>query len=317
MYNLNSGYGQQIAHAMANAYAVAGKVAVVCPSTSLSADRLREMFVPDPEGKNRYFQTLGEAVASLLGTANALIVMAPGTYAESIVIPRSQGGLTILGLGNRGEISIAPTAAAVNGITFSNDNLTLVNIDVDVSGSAGSLFAVKGTGSRLRLLLGCKLEGASTLGSAALGVGPGSVAAVTAGTEGRSGDLDIESAEFCWSDHGVKLIATDFGVPTEVFITKSRFHNLVTSHVTGVPGAFGIGSVACLEHVDNVHDNAEGGVAPTKFFTTLNGAVNDDGIVTGNRFATATNAAAAFQVNTRLFWVVNATRAGWTTAQPA
>lgn len=243
--------------------------------------------------------------------ANDVICVAPGAYDETVTISRGLGPLTIVGLGNLGDVGIAPSTVGARGMTNNEDDVTLIN--VGVAGESTADFACFSTGSRFRTY-SCKMEGVDTSG-AALGIGPGSVAQVNAGTAGNCGDVNLYNPEFAWSFDGLALVASDYGVPTQVFLSEPRFHNISDIEIVGVPGAFGIGSVRNLIARDGVYDNMEDGTAPSKYVEVDNAL--DTGSFSGNRFATATNAALVLDIGAGVIWMANATEAGWSVARPA
>lgn len=260
---------------------------------------------------NSALETIGAAVA--MAKALDVLCIMPGSYNEQIVIPRSVGALTIVGLGNQGDVGIDATGLDRDptALNFHNDDLTLINIDIE--GDIESSNAAIGDGSRFRAY-NCKFEGA-TDGGSALSIGPGSVAAIGAGTAGRSGDTKLYNCEFAFSAIGLSLVASDFGVPTQVYISNPLFQNISNTEILGVPGAFGIGSVRNIECLFGCFDNMEDGTKPADYINVA-GAL-DTGIFRGNAFALATNAAADLKIGAGIKWVTNYTEAGSSTARPA
>jgi hypothetical protein len=242
---------------------------------------------------------------------NSVILVAPGSYAETVTIAHGAGPLTIVGLGNRGDAGIAPTTAAAKGLVNNSNDITLINLGV--AGHSTATSALINTGSRLSLI-GCKLEGVDTSG-AALTTGPGSVAAVAAHTAGNSGDILVQDCEFAWSFNGLELKTSDYGTPTQIYVKDCRFQNVSSTCVIGTPGAFGIDSVRNLEVTNCVFDRMEDGTKPSDF-VNVNGAT-DTGVFATNSFAIATNAAADLKVGAKVLWVANATEAGFSVARPA
>lgn len=276
----------------------------------------RTWFVDQVNGNNNNsglasdeaFSTIQQAVDA--SSPNDAIEVAQGFYDEQVVIARSHGALTIIGAGGRGSTGIESTGAGLIALTYHNDDLTLVNFGVSAESTAN--YAMTGTGSRLRTY-GCKLEGVDNHG-ACLGVGPGSVANIGLNTAGKGSDILLVDTECAWAFNGLALIASDYGVPTEVFTQNCRFHNISNIHIIGVPGAFGIGSVRNFELKSGTHDRDENGNLPAKFIQ-LSGAL-DSGIIGDNYFAIATNAIAKFSIGAKMFWVANKTEAGSSTARP-
>lgn len=242
---------------------------------------------------------------------NDVILVAAGAYDETVTISRGVGPLTIVGLGNQGDVGIAPSGLLARGMTNNEDDVTLIN--VGVAGESTADFALRSTGSRLRLV-SCKLEGVDTSG-AALGIGPGSVAQVNAGTAGNCGDVNLYNVELAWSFNGLAFVASDYGVPTQIFIDGLRVHNVSGTEMISVPGAFGIGGVRNLMCTNGLFEAMEDGTNPSDF-VAVNGT-GDTGIITKCSFAIATNASADLKIAAGVMWVANATEAGWSTARPS
>lgn len=255
------------------------------------------------------FNTLAKALAAC--AAGDTILLAPGAYDESVTILRTKPDIALIGVGNRGAVSIAPQTAGAEGLLCHADDVTLVNVGV-AAPDAGD-YAIKVTGSRFRAQ-GCKFEGAATAGYA-FGFGPGTAAAVAAHTQGKGGDLTLDDCEFCWGFNGLNFITSDYGTPTQVQIYRGRFHNLSNICLLGTPAAFGIGSVRNLEVIDSYFGRLEDGTKPSDFVKVDD--ASDTGYFSGNRFAIATNASADLKIGAKVLWAANATEAGWSTARPA
>jgi len=259
--------------------------------------------------QNAPYATIQAAVNA--ASSGDVIVIGEGAYDETVTIARTLDGLTLIGQGNQGAIGIAPTTTAAVGLINNADDVTLIN--VGVAGESTAAYAAFSTGSRFRIY-GGKIEGVDTSGSA-LVIGPGSVAQVSAGTAGNCGDVNLYDCEFAWSHNGLALTASDYGVPTQVYMQNCRMHNIDGTEVLGVPGAFGIGSVRNLMVKNCLFEAMEDGTNPSDY-VNVNDA-SDTGIFTANQFAIPTNAIADLKVGAGVMWVANATEAGWSTARPA
>lgn len=257
------------------------------------------------------FKTIGRALDAVVGGRGDLIVIAPASYDEAVVIDRSKGGVTLLGNGTQGSIGIAPSTAAAKALVNNADSVTLINIDM--AGNTTATYGCFSTGSQFRAI-NCKFEGTDTSG-AACGVGPGSVAQVAAGTAGNCGDVKFINCEFAWTYNGLAFVASDYGAATQVEVISPWYHNNSNTCVIGVPGAFGIGSVRNLNHKNGSLGRMEDGTAPSDF-VNVNTAF-DTGIFCDNFIAIATNAVADLKVGAKVLWVANATEAGFSTARPA
>lgn len=295
----------------------AGPTLVVCSTSNPAYSRLSEMFKNDSNGFVRFTNTISDAITVLTGGmqlvdgVGARILVAPGSYDETVTIPRTLQALTIQGLGGKGDAGIAPTTTAAKGMIIAADDVTLINLGV--AGESTATAALISTGSRLRAI-DCKFEGTDTSGSCVV-LGPGTVAQVAAGTQGKSGDNELNNCTLCWSANGLELKASDYGAATQVLVKDCVFHNISGTCILGTPGAFGIGSTRNLEVVDCVFDRMEDGTKPSDFVNVNDAA--DTGIFTGNAFALATDAVADLKIGAGVFWVANATEAGITAARPA
>lgn len=78
-YNLNSGYGAQLSAQIAAAVGpVFGKISVVISTSDeqYKINILRDMFIPDPDGRVRFFNTLEAAYAAATSNADDIILLA-------------------------------------------------------------------------------------------------------------------------------------------------------------------------------------------------------------------------------------------------
>lgn len=282
--------------------------------------------LPMTFGTSRFVSTLGSDQLDGLSTTSPyatiqkavnnsnpgdVIYIAPGSYNESVQFAFADSYITLIGLGAKGSVAIAPSTAAAHALTFNCNGLVCVNIDF--ASPTGATYTVSGTGSACRFY-SCKFEGADTSG-ASFNWGPGSVANIAAGLAGRGGDLQLYDCEFAWTYNGVTFTASDFGQATEIYMEDCWFHDTSATSLLGVPGAFGIGSVGDLTVVNCVFSRAEDGTKPSDFVNVNDAA--DVGSFSGNRFALATNAAADLKVGAKVLWMANATEAGWSAARPA
>lgn len=236
--------------------------------------------------------TLAAAIAA--ANAGDVLYLEPGQYNESVTVNKR---LTIIGLGGKGAAYIEPETAGAEGMLVTADDVTLVN--VGVAGASAADYALQ-VGSqtvspdRFRAFA-CKFEG------------PDAAVAVLKG----AGDSLFEDCEFAWGGSGLLFAPNDDGFVTQVKLRRCHFHNLTAVHV----GLAASGGVTNLEMADCLHDNAEDGTAPTDYIKV--DRAGDTGIITGCRFATATNAATVLTIAAGILWVGNATEAGWSTARPA
>lgn len=121
-YNINSGYGGALAHALHGRVPVSGKLFIVGDSSTANVDMIKEMFVPDPDGTVRFFATIDAAVGYCTANAGDVILVAPG-HTETVTaaggLDLDVAGISIIGMGHG---SLRPT------VNFT----TAVGADMDV-----------------------------------------------------------------------------------------------------------------------------------------------------------------------------------------
>jgi len=258
--------------------------------------------------------TISQALTLLEGRSdltNAYILLGPGQYDETVTIPRTLSGLTIIGYRGRGSAYIEPTTEDAGGMVVNADDVTLINVGV-AGEDETSAVALTVTGSRFRAY-GCKFEG----GLRQVLIGPGTVATEAADTEGRGGDALFEDCEICWGTEGIVLQGTDFGGATQIYIRGCRFHDLTAESIGENVGSGGSAAVTFFGlNVQNcIFENDEAGTAPTKWFS-LNGNNANSGVVAGIQMPSAINSGKNL-VSTKVIWVGNFHTGGISTAQPS
>lgn len=229
---------------------------------------------------------------------NDIAFLAPQRFEETGLV-LDKAGVTLIGygydLGGRGAAYIEPGGVNDPGLSIEADDVSLINVGVAGKGTADYALQIADEVSRFRAYR-CKLEG------------PDGVAVKLVGT----GDIMFDDCEFAWCGIGVDFVGGVSSFPTQTLIRRSRFHNIVTAHIRGT-GATGVN--VNTELIDNHHGNAEDGTEPTDFL--LIDAATSTGLISGCRFAIATNAAAKLTIAAGHMWAANATEAGWSTARPA
>lgn len=151
-YNLNSGYGMQLAHLLPQGFA--GKVFMVAKSAAAGRDMLQQIFIPDPDGVIRYAATIDAAIGYATAARGDLILVAPGhtetvTAASGITLDVS--GVSVIGLGNgnnRPVITFGTSTGASFDVTA--DNCKVKNI-VGLAGIDGLTKAFNVTGDNCEL----------------------------------------------------------------------------------------------------------------------------------------------------------------------
>ncbi len=276
----------------------AAKDFYVCPSTNVLFTDLQSFLQSDDEGVSRIYSTIQAAHDAAVTERGDIIHLVPGSYDESIVITKNN--LTIVGMGGRGSAYILPTAAGAEGVQVSSNDVTFMNIGVagdDTGDYALNLHAAK----RFRAV-NCRFELASGAGSAIL---------IDGVTATQTSDAIFLDCEIVKAAKGFTFDDSVAGYPTRIII-KGCYFSSITTNMLGIATG---GLVKNLELIDCVFDNAEDGTAPTDYILLSDNT--NTGIISGNRFATATNATGVLTIGTGLKWATNATEAGWSTARPA
>lgn len=229
--------------------------------------------------------TIGAAVTAAV--AGDVIIVLPGSYDETVTIARGKSNIKIVGVGGRGAAYIEPSTEDADGMIVHADDVTLINIGVAAEDTTAGNYALTVTGSRFRAH-GCKFEG----GEIQALVGPGTAAQETAGTHGRGGDIIFEDCEFAWGTDGVTFQGTDYGAATQIVVKDCRFHNLTGDHINDKSGSGATASILFrnVQLIRNVHDDAEGGTAPT-MYVDLDTDNGNDGVLVGSYFPQAANGA--------------------------
>jgi len=260
-----------------------------------------------PFGANRYV-AYSATIASVLDQAVAgdTIYIQPGEYNEAVTIARAKSNLTLIGMGGRGSVFIAPTTSNATAMTILADDVTLVNIGCDGDGTGSGLVNY---GRRTRGY-GCKIEG----GTVGLKLTLGTVAQINAGTHGKGDDTWWVDCEIAWNTKGVELVATDYGAVTQARFRACTFHDNSAADFEESGGTasiryrdLDIGSCHFLRQED--------GTEPTAY-VLLNDDNGNKGVVHGCTFPTALNGGKNL-VSTGLIWTGNFHTAGISTGQPS
>lgn len=248
----------------------------------------------NPFGRTRHVDgsTIQGAVDDAL--AGDVIYIAPATYEENVVI--STAGLTLVGLGARGQPWINP--AAGGGMQIIADDTVLINLGV--AGAAAAAYAMNVSAASECRFHGCKFEG------------PDDVNVLLGGDDdGQVGNCMFEDCEWAWCGAGVEFDNSGFGFPTQVRFRDCLFHNYTAAAVRN--NAAG-GGVADLWMQRCVFANQENGTEPTDYI--LVDRVGDTGIIEQCSFAAATITAAKMTIAAGILWVANMAEDGVSTARP-
>lgn len=261
------------------------------------------------------FKTIQAAVNSAASQSpqGAVILVAPGTYAETVTIARPTAFIAemyIVGAGPQGSIKIQPTTTNANAVVNNADDVTLINIKANANGTG---IGCKNTGSRFQTYA-CKFENTDGTGTAmqlTLDSAGGSA------TEGGGADCQLINTEFAWAATGLLISGNNGLAVTQIKIYDCRFHNLATAHIAESTLNAGPAADAYrnLEISACVFEKNEDGTNPTKFLL-LNASNSNTGIVTTSSFPVAINSGLSL-VSTALLWVCNYHTGGVSTGQPS
>lgn len=213
-------------------------------------------------------------------SAGDVIYIAPGSYDEEVTIANAKSKLTLVGMGPRLSVSIAPQGGNKTALTVKADDVTLINLDFDGEGTGAGMVS---NGRRLHADH-CKFEG----GTDAVIMAVGTDAQITAGTDENGSDWLLEDCEVAWSTNGLVIRNSDYGANTQGRMRRGVIHNISGASVLERVGSGGSAPVQYrnLELTDIVFDDLEGGTAPTKYVDLAADNAND-GIMSGCRFPQA------------------------------
>lgn len=282
-----------------------------------------ETVTAGPFGRNLFVKPTGSDSADGLSVANAkltvqaavtasasfdTVYIAPGEYAESVTIGRSVNNLTLIGMGGRGSVFIAPTTSNATAMTIHADDVTIDNVGMDGDGTGHGCV---NTGRRTRIK-NSKIEG----GTNGLRLTMGTVAQIAANTHGKGDDLWFTDCEFAYNTTGVMLVCTDRGAITQARFRTCTFHDN-TKDFDETVGSGGSADIMFrdLDVRDCTFLRLEDGTEPTAYID-LNGNNGNKGTVANSSFPTAINGGKN-TVSTGLIWVSNMHTGGISTGQPS
>ena len=278
------------------------------------------VFFVDPRA---YLSTTGEntvltiqaAVTAAAATGKpATILVAPGTYAETVTIARPTGGsatLFIQGMGPNGSVVIDPAGANTNALVNHADGVSLINLTMVGTGTGAGLV---NTGANFNAY-GCAMEGDTTGDCAQMT--RGTVAQAAAGTHGTGADCLLASCEFSLATNGVEIVCTDAGEIVRLQIQDGWFHDVSALHIYETVGSGGAASAMYggLKLEGNTHQDSIAGTQPTDY-VLLNGDNANAGIMAFCVFPT-TFAGGKVLLSTALISVGNFFTGGISTGQPS
>lgn len=266
----------------------------------------REVFF-NPKKSRRYVANAESITAVLaLCVAGDTVLLEPGEYDEAVTIARSLSNLTLIGMGGRGAVFIAPSTANATAMTILADDVTIVNVGMDGDGTGSGCVNY---GRRTRLV-GCKIEG----GTIGLKMTLGTVAQIGADSHGKGDDCWIIDCEIAWNTKGVEIVATDYGAVTQARFRGCTFHDNSAADMEESGGSADI-RYRDLDIDDCKFRRQEDGTEPTAYIL-LNDNNGNKGVVSNCSFPTAINGGKNL-VSTGLIWVSNRHTGGISTGQPS
>lgn len=290
-------------------------------STDLSALAGALDTIADPAGADWYVSTTGSdsrdgdtwdgafltvQAAATEAAAGDRILIAPGEYDEAVTVARAKSNVTMVGVGGRGSVFVAPSTTNATAMINMADDFTIVNVGCDGDGTGSGLVNY---GRRARGY-GCKFEG----GTIGLHLTLGTDAQITALTHGKGDDTWWVDCEVAYNTNGVKLTASDYGAVTQARFRDSLFHDNSAASFEEAGGSIDI-RFRDLDIGECTFLTSEDGTAPTKWLS-LNDDNGNKGVVWGSTFATAINGGKNL-VSTGLLWVGNLHTGGISTGQPS
>jgi hypothetical protein len=242
-------------------------------------------------------------LATIQGAVNKMVAddvvyISPATYAENVVV--ATAGLTFVGLGARGQPWINPATGIAFHVNAVDD---IVVYNLGMAGASAAQTSLRLTSSSESRFYQCKIEG---------GDGPTYLALLEGTADAQCGNVMFEDCEFAWGTTGVVFDNSAYGYPTQIRFRNSLFHNITTVHMRDEAAGGGFADLWVKDCEFSANEDAS---EPTDYLL-INRAGNS-GIFSGNRFATATNAASTLTIAAGVLWMANATEAGWSTARPA
>ncbi len=262
--------------------------------------------------------TIQQAVTTAALAPGSVVLVAPGTYDETVTIPRPATGsssyMTIVGMGNRGDVRIVPSTTNAGGMLNHADDTTFTNLTVTANGT-GTAFV--NSGSRFR---GYACRFGSTLSSTGLGVNMivGTAAQVTAVSRGTCADCSLYDCHISTAATGLTVSCTDTGAVLRLLLDGCRFNSIDTTHISEVVVAGGAAAATYFNLLikNCTFGRSAAGAEPATAYILLNGNNANNGMVTNCSFPTAI-AGGKNLVSTLLFWIGNYMVAGIAGAQPS
>lgn len=180
------------------------------------------------------FDSIQDAIDAAVSGRGDVIYIAPGDYAEAVVIGPAMTDLKLIGLGSRGAVAIVPTGTnptallidGTAGAANRTSDIEIINIGCEASGT-GIGCHIRGNIRRIRLY-GCKLESG----------GAGTALRIQSLAAGAPADNAFYDVELAWSATAAHIQVTGGGDPvTQTYFEGGWAHNFTSRGI----------------HVDTVH----------------------------------------------------------------
>lgn len=240
--------------------------------------------------------TVQAALNKCVSGRGDVIYVAPADYDESVTITKDN--VTLIGVGTRGGVAIAPSASdavaiLIDGTTATGrvEEVTLVNIGGEGNGTGGGLH-IKGNIRRIRVreskfeggAFACKLESTA---------------------EGSVGDVISDDCEFAWTTTGIHITASGGGDPvTNLWLRDPIFHDCSSEWILS-----NVAHTTGLIVRNGVFGREEDASAPVAGQIDV-AVASSEGIFANNSFALATMDATILVIAAGVIWVGNMTEAG-------
>lgn len=250
----------------------------------------------NPFGQTRRVQSDAIQAAVDASSAGDYIYLDQRTYTENVVI--TTAGLTLIGLGARGQPWINPASGGGLQIAEADDT---VLINIGIGGDSAADYALNIHSSAEVRLYGVNMEGPD-----------GALLLLDGDDDGQVSNLMLVDCEWKWGGTGIEFAASGYGYPTQIRVLGGLMHGLTDAAMADAAAA---GGVLDLWVKDMEFGAQEDATEPTKYLDI--DRVGNTGMFSGNRFATATNASSTLGIAAGIMWAANATEAGWSTGRPS
>ncbi len=259
---------------------------------------------------NRY-QTIQAAVTA--APDGALILIAPGTYNETVTVPFAKSNLELVADGPKFSVKIKPTTAAAKAMVVDGWNIGVEGIDF--IGQDTATAAVLVTGEQFHWK-NCRFENNNNAGIGLHFKSKG-LAAYEAGTAySASIGESLGGNEYCWTAQGLVFEAYSGLSATQVKVKGDTFRNNSANDIGEAGTGDGGVPVKNVMVDDCIFAGNEDGSAPSDGFIHLD-AAGDTGIVSNCTFAYATHEADVIKLAATVLPVCNHTVAGISAAVPS